>query len=215
MILVSAHRGGGEIAGRGTLEAYRSALEMGADLVEVDVRRGLDGALVTAHDRAVETSPRLDAVLDLVAAAGAGVHVDVKEAGYEADLVAFVGRYALSPVFYTTGDAACVRALRGAGGRALLTLGPSLAGKPIGARVRAIVRDALPYKEIMDADAQGVAAQFRLAGPLLRRWCARRGFAVLVWTVNDDRRLRHFLRARGVTAVVTDRPRAAIAMRNG
>ena len=46
---VSAHRGGGETGRSGTYEAYRSALQAGAEYVEFDVRRTLDGTLVAFH----------------------------------------------------------------------------------------------------------------------------------------------------------------------
>lgn len=187
----------------GSLTAYRTALEMGADLIEVDVRRQPDGVLVCSHDRAAGgAAPSFADVLALVVAADAAIHVDVKEPGYEAALVAVVaGALPWSRVYFTTGDEAAVSALRSLGAPALLTLG-------------SLLRDALPFRRIRRCDALGVAVQFRLASPWLRAWCSRRGLAVLVWTVNDDRRLRRLLGTSGVTAVVTDRPGAALALRD-
>ena len=51
---VSAHRGGGETARSGTYEAYRSALQAGAEYVEFDVRRTQTGRWwpFTRHGRA-------------------------------------------------------------------------------------------------------------------------------------------------------------------
>jgi glycerophosphoryl diester phosphodiesterase len=210
---VSAHRGGDEAAPRGSLEAYRTALEMGVELVEVDIRRRPDGVFVCAHDLVVEESPLLAEVLALVVAHGAGAHVDLKEGGYEADLVAFVHGFDLARAYFTIGDVASVRALRAAGGEALLTLGPAFRGRPVWDGIRDFVGAALPFWRIATCDARGVAAQFRFAGPVLRWWCRRRGLALLVWTVNDDRRLRYFLGMPGVTAVVTDRPRRALDLR--
>jgi glycerophosphoryl diester phosphodiesterase len=45
-----AHRGASHLAPENTLSAVRSALALGADMVEVDVRRTADGALVLMHD---------------------------------------------------------------------------------------------------------------------------------------------------------------------
>jgi glycerophosphoryl diester phosphodiesterase len=186
---------------------------MGVDLVEIDVRRRPDGTFVCAHDEALDESPLMSEVLGLAAERGVGAHVDLKEAGYEGDLVAFVGSYGLSRVYFTIGDAKSVHTLRTYGVEALLTLGPKFSGRSVWAGVRDLVAASVPFRTIVACDARGVAAQFRLAGPVLRWWCRRRGLAVLVWTVNDDRRLKHFLRARGVTAVVTDRPRRALNLR--
>ncbi|HVV31021.1 MAG TPA: glycerophosphodiester phosphodiesterase [Mycobacteriales bacterium] len=214
MTLVSAHRGGGEFAPRGSWQAYVAAVGLGVDLIEIDVRKRADGALVCGHDALVGGEPTVQDVLALAAGSEVGAHVDLKEAGYEAELVELTIRTGVSPVYYTTGIDESVAALRAAGAEALLTLGPALRGLSPIAKARALWRVAVPFGRITRCDARGVAAQFRLAGPLLRWWCRRRGLAVLVWTVNDDRRLRYFLHGRSVTAVVTDRPERAMALRN-
>jgi glycerophosphoryl diester phosphodiesterase len=51
--LVFAHRGASAVAAEHSLEAYRRALAVGADVLELDVRRARDGALVLAHDAAL------------------------------------------------------------------------------------------------------------------------------------------------------------------
>jgi len=48
------HRGASGVAPENTLRAFRRALELGADGVEVDVQRAADGALVLIHDDTVE-----------------------------------------------------------------------------------------------------------------------------------------------------------------
>lgn len=48
--LAVAHRGASAHAPENTLSAVRRAVEVGADLVEVDVQRTRDGALVLVHD---------------------------------------------------------------------------------------------------------------------------------------------------------------------
>ena len=51
--LIIAHRGDVESAPENTLEAFRSAVERGADGVELDVRLTKDGTAVAMHDRRV------------------------------------------------------------------------------------------------------------------------------------------------------------------
>ncbi len=52
--LVIAHRGGTDFAPEGTLLAFRHVDSLGADVLEMDVRRSADGVLVIFHDRRVD-----------------------------------------------------------------------------------------------------------------------------------------------------------------
>ncbi len=49
-VSVIAHRGASKAARENTVEAFRLAAELGADAVELDVRRTTDGVLVVHHD---------------------------------------------------------------------------------------------------------------------------------------------------------------------
>ncbi|MBM3264103.1 MAG: glycerophosphodiester phosphodiesterase [candidate division Zixibacteria bacterium] len=66
--LIIAHRGasGVGLAPENTLAAFRLALELGADLVELDVHRTGDGRIVVIHDATLDrTTDRRGAVRDL------------------------------------------------------------------------------------------------------------------------------------------------------
>lgn len=95
---VMAHRGASRAERENTLAAFARAAEMGADAVELDVRRSGDGRLVVHHDPhlgdgrvIVGTSlvslppdvPQLDAALD--ACRGMWVNVEIKNDPNEAD----------------------------------------------------------------------------------------------------------------------------------
>jgi glycerophosphoryl diester phosphodiesterase len=99
---VIAHRGASRAEPENTVAAFRRAKELGADMVELDVRRAADGRLVVHHDarlpdgRALSTVASADlppAVPDLEAALdacdGMGVNVEIKndprEVGFEAE----------------------------------------------------------------------------------------------------------------------------------
>lgn len=51
---IIAHRGGAGLRPENTLPAFRHAIELGADVLEMDVQRTADGAIVLMHDRTVE-----------------------------------------------------------------------------------------------------------------------------------------------------------------
>src|SRR5688572_15081750 len=53
-MLIIAHRGGPDRAPENTLAAFRTAIALGADGVELDCQRSKDGALVVIHDETVD-----------------------------------------------------------------------------------------------------------------------------------------------------------------
>ena len=53
-ILVIAHRGGKGLWPENTLHAFHKALELGADMIELDLRMSGDGVPVVLHDRSVD-----------------------------------------------------------------------------------------------------------------------------------------------------------------
>ena len=59
MTLVVAHRGADAVAPENTMEAYRLAVEMGADAVELDVHLTADGKLALMHDETVERTTNM------------------------------------------------------------------------------------------------------------------------------------------------------------
>ena len=52
--MVIAHRGGSDLAPENTLAAFRNALDLGADAIELDVRLTRDRRLAVFHDRRLE-----------------------------------------------------------------------------------------------------------------------------------------------------------------
>ena len=64
--LVIAHRGGAGISPENTLFAYKRAIDLGVDMLELDVRSTSDGKIVVLHDSTVDrTTDGKGAVADL------------------------------------------------------------------------------------------------------------------------------------------------------
>src|ERR1700690_122982 len=102
--LVIAHRGASRDAPGNTPAAFEAAIALGADAVELDVRRTADGVLVVHHNasrrgvpvallthaalvrRSRHEPPTLDTVLDLCEGRIA-LYVEIKEPGYEAEVI--------------------------------------------------------------------------------------------------------------------------------
>jgi glycerophosphoryl diester phosphodiesterase len=87
MTLVVAHRGATTVAPENTMEAYRRAVEMGADAIELDVQLTADGELALMHDDTVERTTDLTGViatmtLTQLRAADAGFHFEAADGTY-------------------------------------------------------------------------------------------------------------------------------------
>jgi glycerophosphoryl diester phosphodiesterase len=87
MTLVVAHRGADAAAPENTMEAYRLAVEMGADAVELDVHLTADGKLVLMHDETVErttdlTGPIASMTLKQLRSADAGYRFEAPHGSF-------------------------------------------------------------------------------------------------------------------------------------
>lgn len=85
-IAVIAHRGASSLAPEGTLPAYRKAIELGCDYVELDVRRTADGRLICLHDRQVDRTTNgagmaNQLTADYIRSLDAGSHFSAEFAG--------------------------------------------------------------------------------------------------------------------------------------
>jgi glycerophosphoryl diester phosphodiesterase len=113
------HRGAAALEPENTLRAFRRAIELGVDFVELDVLDLEDGTLVVAHsDDLLEVShgaargrvrqlplselrrvapelPTFDEGLEFLRKHEVGIHVDVKAEGHGAEIAAALGRHGL------------------------------------------------------------------------------------------------------------------------
>jgi glycerophosphoryl diester phosphodiesterase len=232
--LVSAHRGRCGVAGLPLLDSFRRAMDIGADYVELDVRRTRDGVQVVWHDERLPSGMPVAAVTSreyehelgdqaltverLYAAAGgrARVQIDLKEQGYEADAVALALEH-LPPdqLVITTLEDASVRAIkeRFPDVRVGLSLGRDVSRRSRAARVAVRLSELAPGPRLRRCLADFVSVQHRLADAAVLRWCARNRVPAWVWTVDDEPRMRRYLRDPRVEVLITNRPDLALSIR--
>jgi len=85
--LVVAHRGAAAVAPENTMEAFRLAVEMGADAVELDVHLTADGKLAVIHDETMDrttdlTGPIASMTMKQVRAADAGFRFEAPDGSF-------------------------------------------------------------------------------------------------------------------------------------
>lgn len=223
-VLRIGHKGAAALAPENTLESIAAALELGVDLVEIDVVDAADGTLVLGHSHAeIEPdAPTLDEALAffaLEAPPDAGIDLDLKWHGFEHELSAALRRHglvdrALASSFF----AHSLRALRGI--EPALRTGISYPWDrhslslrrplwPLVVTGAATLRRALPYRigrMVSRAEARAAMLHFSVVSPAVVARCHALGVPVFVWTVDDPALLRRMV-ACGVDGVISNDPR--------
>lgn len=224
---VVAHRGGTGPWPENTVAAFTEAARLGADGVELDVRRAGDGALAVVHDPDIPTVgpihaisrknfpdwlPQLDQALD--ACAGLDVNVEIKNApggpGHDpseqvaADVVAVVAA-ARAPrrVVVSSFQPSTLAAVRAAGPDVATALLVHPLADPSAALDEAVRLGCValnPFRSQVDRPLVDAAHGA--------------GLAVWPWTV-DDRATMEALVALGVDALITDEVALARAVVDG
>lgn len=213
MTLVVAHRGMPGVAPDNSLAGFAAAVDAGADAVELDVRRRSDGLLVCHHDSG--DAPGAPALADAVATVGGRIpiQVDVKETGFEEELLAELSA-ALPPDRYwltSLEDASLARFRRLAPRvRCALTLGRDHP-RPY---LRTRLSELRPFQRAARCGVREVAPEVRLVQLGLGRSARRRGLGLMVWTVDDERRLRWLFEHVRPATVITNRVELALWARD-
>jgi glycerophosphoryl diester phosphodiesterase len=232
---ISAHQGGSEQARSGTYEAYQHSVTSGAQYVEFDIRRTGDQVLVVQHDGRAGRArrrisdltypelceiagyrvPRVREVMQLLAGHVTG-HLDLKEAGYEDEVIELaMTTFGPGNFVVTTAEDGSVAAIKRShpAVRTALSLRRGL---------RDVVRsqwpggrssEMLPLARIQACGADWAALNYKLAEPGLISRCQRSGIGVMVWTVDADDLIDEFIADQRVDVLITNRPRHAVRRR--
>ncbi|MGA2216015.1 MAG: glycerophosphodiester phosphodiesterase [Bryobacteraceae bacterium] len=197
MTQIVAHRGASHEAPENTLAAFEKAIQIGADMIEFDVRRAPDGELVVSHDR-VRKAALLPTLQETLRLAQGRIHLDVelKEPGCERDAIELLLEYfPLSDFCITSFLAPTLREAR--------AIRPGIRTGFIFATWSSAVRAAC-----WSPDADFLAPHYRLAAR-----AEEIGKPLFVWTVDDPKRIRRLFGRPLVEAIVTNDPRQALALR--
>jgi glycerophosphoryl diester phosphodiesterase len=209
-LLRIGHRGAAALGPPNSLRALELALEAGVDIVEIDVL-GLPGrGLVLSHSsREVDQDPLPfdEALAFLADQAAVSVLADVKNAGYERELVEAIRRHGLvDRSLVSTMELSILREVKRLEPdvRRSITF-PRNRGRA--AALRRVPR-VLPRRIgnlVLRAEAAAATLNYRVVTQAVVERCHDLGAAVFVWTVNDAA-LVATLDALGVDGVITDDP---------
>lgn len=238
---IVGHRGCALVDQNNTVEAFLKAVQCGAEMVEMDVRRTRDGVIVVFHDAEVDglrlrgynyeelveranaaglVLPTLDHVLESLEGK-VQLDVELKEAGYEKEVVGKILRRFTPAEFVMTSflDRSILTVKRHFPTvKAGLILGVShLDGEFSWGGLRKIsqrISEFFPWRRMKACAADFLAVNKRNLLFGLLRGAKKRHVPVLVWTVNDPVEMHKLLETRLVAGLATDRPDLAVRQRN-
>jgi glycerophosphoryl diester phosphodiesterase len=225
MPLIIAHRGGASIARENTIAAFEEAIALQADLIELDVRSTQDGVLIIYHDPAIHQQPiealtwaevqQLDPDVPTLAEAIAcckgriGLDVEIKEPGYEAEVVRQLQQLLSEHEFVITSFyLAVIRAVKES----------SSLRVSIGFLMEDETLMALAEEEFLGQYLQAMGVEFVapswqiLDSPVLSKIIPAQ-MPFWVWTVNDAETMQKLLTNQRVEAIVTDQPKLGLQLR--
>jgi glycerophosphoryl diester phosphodiesterase len=195
---IVAHRGASAETPENTLAAFERAIELGADMIEFDVRRALHGALLISHDPIRKPAPQLPSLEEVLCLTQGRIQLDVelKEPDCERDAIGLLLRYfPLKDFCITSFQAPVLRATR--------AIHPDIRTGLIFAMWGKSVRGAC-----QSPDVDFLVPHYRL-----RSQAEQIGKPLFVWTVDSPARTRTLFRRSLVEAIVTNNPRQALALR--
>lgn len=216
--LIIAHRGDSSTALENSLEAFRLALAVPVDMIELDVRMSRDEVLYVMHDKqtgrtcdrnidieAASTSeiaglklrngepvPLLGDVLSL-AAGKAGVNIEIKSDRAGAVLSRHFRHGFPGPIIVSSFKEAELQAIR-----------EVMRDLPV-----AVIYDAFSLPHIEDYRRQGYTSislrKNTVTEPLIKA-CHAQGIRVFVWTVDEEEEMKKFIDWKA-DAIYTNKPR--------
>ena len=223
---IQAHRGAkGLVKFENTIESFQKAYEIGADAVELDVRKTKDGVIIVRHDGDYneilikdwvyadlkeETlkegfyMPTLEEVVekfhDKIM-----IDVELKEYGYEDEVLNIMGKYLNPDEFYIRSfNIKALRAVKKLNKKVVTVLLLGIGKPKHGLFTRMF--ELFPLWKIIYTRCSIVSPHYKafVYGFQFRMKLLRK--PLLVWTVNDKELMRKLLIDKNVAGIVTDYP---------
>lgn len=207
--VITAHSGC-EGTPSNSIEHIKAALDSGAEMLEVDIRRAADGRLFLSHDVREDYAgcPSLEDCFALVAPSSLSINCDVKTVGLTADVMALAEQYGMADRVCFTGNIGDeeLPALNETVGDWWLSLWRS--ADEIGDTERACQK----YDQL-NGLYRIINLDYHMICPELLAAAEKGGCPLSVWTVDREKDIRAMM-AAGVWNITTRQPKLALAIRN-
>ena len=220
MTKIIAHRGASRYAPENTIAAFQKAIELGADMVEFDVRKTKDGVFIIHHDAKIKRKKIINLTLAEIKKIKAEIptleetliflqgkiqlDIELKEEGYEEKLLAIVLKHFTFHEFI-------ICSFRRNSVKMIKEKFPQVkAGLLIGAQsprkiLRTRVKEIFPFRFLQKNKIDFLIAHRVFSGVNIIKRAQRKNFPLIVWGVNS-RKIFAKLLQQNVFGIITDYP---------
>jgi len=215
MFLKVGHRGARAYETENTLESFGTAIKLGANAIELDIRQSGDGRLIVCHDDNLKKIFGIDAPvgksslkelkdmtggriatleqsLQFIGRKAAKILVELKESGYEKKVLEKISEQNLD-------DRVIVVSFH----EEALAAARKLSGKVETGLI--YVRSKNPVETALMLNAQYLVPLYRFIHTRDVERAHKNGLKVIVWTINTREEIHEFV-AKGVDGIATDKP---------
>lgn len=222
-LTVIAHRGASALAQHeNTLEAFKIAIDLKADMVEFDVRRTRDDVLIVFHDEtlggnrisdmtynrinelAAKENYRVPELLEVLELCRGRIKLDIelKESGYEKRVVSMVKEmYGYGEFSIKSFKDRVSYNVKSVDSRVRTGLLVGRKNASFGERLN----EYFPKRRMKACGADFISPNYILCTRAFIHRMKKDGILVYAWTVNDEKVMNRLI-GKGVDAIITDRP---------
>ena len=228
--LIFAHRGAsGLVPFENTIDAFQKAIEVGADGIELDIRKTSDNVIIVNHNPTIgemtisdHTFEELQAMAKQIGFTIATLEetliyckgkifldIEFKEAGYEQQALDLIlSHLSLKEFYIRSFNKDCLKALKAINPEVFTILLMC----PKDKKFKSIKPVTYPKDQIKEVGANGVSPYQKamLFGYIKRMH--RLGYPVSAWTVNEEKDMEKWLR-KGIDCIINNYPDKALALR--
>ena len=241
---IVGHRGCDEFKYSNTIESFLKGIELGAGMIEFDVRRTGDGVLIIHHDEdvfgynikdyeykflkshALEKGLKISTIEEtLVILRGkAKLVVEIKEKGYEEEIVSRLREYFNDDEFVVISfQGEIIRRLKEKYQNVIvgLLLGFEYSElKTMNPRINHMgllterYRELFPWKSVKNCKADFIAPHYDLLHLGLLKSAFKKNIPVFVWTVNNERLIKKLIKGNLTSGIISDKPGLVKKLKN-
>lgn len=227
--LIIAHRSASAYARENTLDAFKKAIDSGADMIEFDVRKTKDNVPVAYHDEHIqgETIKELTykAAGEIARRCGFNIPtveevlkntsgkikllMELKEEGCEKQIVELL-------FMYLKEDDFIIASFHASSLKIIKDNYPNLrVGLILSDDVMPRVSKPLRTKRCIEMEADYLILHWKLLGSESFKRAKINNKPVFIWTVNDENLLLELLNDERIGGIITDGPDLAVSLRKG